>query len=235
MPVLTLKFKDTNVKDFILEAGDSLTVGRLDSNDVVIENLAVSGHRAKIDSIDNGFLLTDLKSKNGTFVNGNLSTSHWLGHGDTISIGKHTLVFTFKEGEERAEGMPQGLDQTMVMDTSKYREMLAKSTETQAGQTRTAVTVGVLTFLSGAKDEIILTKKLVKIGKDSACDIVLSGFLMGKVAATISKRPNGYYLSYVGGMTKPKVNGTVVKESILLRDFDKIELGNYTMQLVYKS
>ena len=234
MPVLTLKFKDTTVKDFVLEAGDSLTVGRLNSNDVVIENLAVSGHHAKIDSIDNGFLLTDLKSKNGTFVNGSLATSHWLGHGDTISIGKHTLVFTYREGEKRAPDVPQAMDQTMVMDTSKYREMLAKSTDTRAGLERTTVSVGVLTFLSGGQDEVILTKKLVKIGKDSGCDIVLSGFLMGKVAVTISKRPNGYYLSYVGGMTKPKVNGKVVKETLLLNDFDKIELGNYTMQLVYK-
>ena len=94
MPVLTLKFKDTKINEYRLQEGGNLTIGRRDANNIVIENLAVSGFHAKIDSIDKGYLLTDLKSKNGTFVNGQLVASHWLGHGDTVNIGKHTLVFT---------------------------------------------------------------------------------------------------------------------------------------------
>jgi pSer/pThr/pTyr-binding forkhead associated (FHA) protein len=235
MPVLTLKFKDTKVKDFHLERGDNLTIGRLSSNNVVIENLAVSSHHAKIDSVDNGFLLTDLKSKNGTFVNGKLTTSHWLGHGDTINIGKHTLVFTFQEGEERTSGPARGMDQTMVMDTDKYKEMMAKSASTQAAQARKKAAVGVLSFLAGGEGEFLLNKKLTKIGKDSSCDIVVGGLMMGKVAATISMRPKGYYLSYVGGLTKPKVNDQVIKESVQLNEFDVIEIGGYKMQIVYRT
>jgi pSer/pThr/pTyr-binding forkhead associated (FHA) protein len=235
MPVLTLKFKDTKVKDFHLEKGDNLTIGRLNSNNIVIENLAVSSHHAKIDSVDNGYLLTDLKSKNGTFVNGKLTTSHWLGHGDTINIGKHTLVFTFQEGEERSSGPVRGMDQTMVMDTGKYKEMMAKSAKTKAAQARKKAAVGVLSFLAGGEGEVLLNKKLTKIGKDGSCDIVLSGLMMGKVAVTISMRPKGYFLSYVGGMTKPKVNDKVIKESIHLNEFDVIELGGYKMQIVYRT
>ena len=95
MPKLTLKFKDTKINEFLLEQGRNITIGRRESNVIVIENLAVSGMHAKIDPIDKGYLLTDLKSKNGTFVNGQLVATHWLGHGDTVSIGKHTLVFTY--------------------------------------------------------------------------------------------------------------------------------------------
>jgi len=235
MPVLTLKFKDTKVKDFPLEKGDNLTIGRLNSNNVVIENLAVSSHHAKIDSVDNGYLLTDLKSKNGTFVNGKLTTSHWLGHGDTINIGKHTLVFSFQEGEERSSGPVRGMDQTMVMDTGKYKEMMAKSAKTQAGQIRKKSAVGVLSFLAGGEGEVLLNKKLTKIGKDKSCDIVIGGLMMGKVAVTISMRPKGYYLSFVGVMTKPKVNDKVIKESIQLNEFDVVELGGYKMQIVYRT
>ena len=207
----------------------------LNSNNIVIENLAVSSHHAKIDSVDNGYLLTDLKSKNGTFVNGKLTTSHWLGHGDTINIGKHTLVFTFQEGEERSSGPVRGMDQTMVMDTGKYKEMMAKSAKTKAAQSRKKAAVGVLSFLAGGEGEVLLNKKLTKIGKDGSCDIVLSGLMMGKVAVTISMRPKGYFLSYVGGMTKPKVNDKVIKESIHLNEFDVIELGGYKMQIVYRT
>ena len=57
---------------------------------------------------------------------------------------------------------------------------------------------------------------------------------MGKTAATISQRPNGYSLSYVEGMTKPKVNGQVVKESVMLNEFDNIEIGSLKMQFFFK-
>jgi len=234
MPVLTLKFKDTKIKEYRLQESGNLTIGRRDANNIVIENLAVSGFHAKIDSIDKGFLLTDLKSKNGTFVNGQLVASHWLGHGDTVNIGKHTLVFTYEDGEERAES-GGNMDKTMVMDTDKYRDMLSKSSSNIAGQARQEDSTGVLSFLSGDQKEFEIKKKLVKIGKDGSSDIVIGGLMTGKTAATISKRPKGYYLSYVSGITKPKVNSVVVKESVLLKEFDTIEIGPLKAQFIFKS
>ena len=235
MPKLTLKFKDTKISDFLLEEGRNITIGRRESNDIVIENLAVSGMHAKVDSIDKGYLLTDLKSKNGTFVNGQLVATHWLGHGDTVSIGKHTLVFTYVEGEERVSTGSGNMDKTMVMDTEKYRDMLSKSSGNVAATIRKKESKGVLSFLSGGDGEFEIKKKLIKIGKDTANDIVIKGLMIGKTAATISKRPKGYYLSYVGGMAKPKVNDAAVKESVLLNEFDIIELGPVKMQFIYKS
>ena len=234
MPVLILKFKETKINEYRLQEGGNLTIGRRDANNIVIENLAVSGFHAKIDSIDKGFLLTDLKSKNGTFVNGQLVASHWLGHGDTVNIGKHTLVFSYEEGEERSSS-GGSMDQTMVMDTDKYRDMLSKSSTNVAGQVRQSELVGMLSFLAGNLKEYEIKKKLVKIGKDGSSDIVIGGLMTGKTAATISKRPKGYYLSYVGGMIKPKVNSAVVKESVLLKEFDMIEIGSLKAQFVFKS
>ncbi len=100
MPTLTLTFKDNTIATYRIEAGQSITIGRKASNDVPIENLAVSGHHAKIDSVGEGFLLTDLQSKNGSFVNQELVSSHWLKEGDSILIGKHTLIFTYDEDEK---------------------------------------------------------------------------------------------------------------------------------------
>lgn len=235
MPKLILKFKDTKIKDYLIDQGSNITIGRRESNDIVIENLAVSGMHAKIDAIDKGFLLTDLKSKNGTFINGQLIATHWLGHGDTVSIGKHTLVFAYVEGEERPAANANGMDKTMVMDTDKYRDMLSKSSGNAAATIRKKEFMGVLSFLAGGDGELEVKKKLIKIGKDASCDIVVKGLLMGKTAVTISKRPKGYYLSYVGGMAKPKVNDVAVRESILLNEFDIIELGSIKMQFIYKN
>jgi hypothetical protein len=57
---------------------------------------------------------------------------------------------------------------------------------------------------------------------------------MGATAATISRRPSGYTMSFTGGVTKLKVNGVVVKDSVLLKDFDTVELGSYKFQFYKK-
>ena len=90
--------------------------------------------------------------------------------------------------------------------------------------------VGILAYLAGGQGEIKLTGKITKIGKDSSSDIVVKGMLIGGTAATISKRPDGFYLSYVGGLSKPKVNEKTVKQSILLNDLDIIYLGSTKLQ-----
>ena len=76
MPKISLKFKGNILADYHLPQGCSLKIGRKSDNDVVIENLAVSSHHAKIDSVGDGFVFIDLKSKNGSFVNSELVTSH---------------------------------------------------------------------------------------------------------------------------------------------------------------
>ncbi|MFC1858933.1 FHA domain-containing protein [Thermodesulfobacteriota bacterium] len=238
MPTLTLKFKDNVVGEYRLGKGDGLSIGRLEDNDVVIENLAVSGHHAKVDAVGEGFLLTDLQSKNGSFVNDQLVTSHWLKEGDNILIGKHILSFGYAEGEEKPEDAGGGMDQTMVMDTNKYRDMLDQALqESGTGDAKMVKgePVGVLTYLGGGEGEIELVKKLIKIGKKADSDIVVKGLTVGGIAATISKRPNGYSLSYNEGLSKPKVNGEAVKESVMLKEFDVIELGSAKLQFVLKT
>ncbi|MGD9121933.1 MAG: FHA domain-containing protein, partial [Desulfobacterales bacterium] len=95
MPKITLKFKDNVLADYHLPPGCSLKIGRRKDNDIVIDNLAVSSHHGKIDSAGDGFVYIDLKSKNGSFINQQLVSSHWLQDGDVIYIGKHSLTFAY--------------------------------------------------------------------------------------------------------------------------------------------
>lgn len=233
MPTLTLKFKENELGKYVIRKGKSLNIGRLNSNDIVIDNLAVSGIHAKIDSVGDGYLFTDLKSKNGSFVNNQLVISHWLRDGDVIRIGKHNLVFAYEKGEPQFDPRTAGLDQTMVMDTSKYQEMAYKRDQGSPGEEQGDTASASLAFLGGGEGETKLSKKLIKIGKSRSCDIIISGVTAGRTAATISKRPNGYYLSFVGGLAKPKVNGETVKESCKLKEFDIIEIGSAKMQLIF--
>jgi pSer/pThr/pTyr-binding forkhead associated (FHA) protein len=233
MPILTLKFKDTDIGDYQLQKGLSLTIGRRQNNDVVIENLAVSGHHAKIDSVGDGFVLIDLQSKNGSFVNEKIINTHWLKDGDVINIGKHSLAFQYTEDEQVPDNGSDEIDKTMVMDTSQYRSMVENNKpeipkplvrEDNIG------TSGGLAFLAGGEGKIKLSKSILKIGKHPKSDIVIKGLWVGQTAATISRRPDGFYLSYVGGISKPKINDKIIKQSIILNDLDIIEIGATKMQ-----
>jgi len=232
MATLILMFNKQVIKEYPL-LKDSVSIGRQHDNTVVIDNLAVSGYHARIDMAGSAYILTDLQSTNGTFVNDEKIVSQKLAHGDNIAIGKHVLLFLATE-QVKETGKKASLNKTMVLDTMKQRKLLAK--QQSAPSTPTAPEkVGVISFIDGSDlGEIELNKKLTKIGKADTSEIKLAGMLMGATAATISRRPSGYVISFAGGMTKLKVNGQIVKESAPLHDFDTIELGSYRFQFYQK-
>ena len=104
MPNFILRFKGNVLEEYPVKTGETITIGRKDSNDIVIDNLAVSGMHARVDSVSATFILTDLESTNGTFVNGALISSHTLRNNDVILIGKHELVFDKSDIETNTAG-----------------------------------------------------------------------------------------------------------------------------------
>ena len=235
MARLILTFNKQVIKEFPFLKG-SVTMGRLDDNTIVIDNLAVSGYHARIDKTGDDFILTDLQSTNGTFVNDKKVTSHKLTHGDNIVIGKHVILFvaTEKGKVDGVDPAKMDLDKTMMLDTAKQRELLSKQ-KAAPKPAQAAEKIGVITSIDGSDmGEFELSKKLTKIGKADTSEIKLSGMLMGATAATISRRPSGYTIAYAGGMSKLKVNGDVVKDSVSLKDFDTIEVGSFKFQFYQK-
>ena len=229
MARLILMFNKQVVKEYPLMK-ESVTIGRNEENTIQINNLAVSGYHARIDIAGNDFILTDLQSTNGTFINDKRVVSHKLSHGDNIIVGKHVILFvgTGADAGEAKPAAPKGdLDKTMMLDTAKQKELLSKQKEsTQV--TELSGKIGVISFIEGTEGEVELKKKLTKIGKADTSEIQLSGLFMPATAATISRRPSGYVITTMGG--KIKVNGELLKESVALKDFDTIEVGKYKFQ-----
>ena len=87
-----------------------------------------------------------------------------------------------------------------------------------------------MTFLNGGDGKIKLGKTITKIGKHRDSDIIVKGFMVGRTSATISQRPDGFYLSYVSGMAKPKVKDKTVKQATILNDLDIIDIGSTKLQ-----
>jgi len=210
---------------------DSMTIGRDEVNEIVIDNLAVSGHHARIDITGDIYILTDLQSTNGTFVNDKKITSHKLQHKDKITIGKHLLFFAMSK-QEQAKAKAGELEKTMILDTTQQKELLDKQAEKKAMDVSAQKEkIGVISFINGSSEgEIQLTKKLTKIGKAETSEMRLGGLFMPPTAATISRRPNGYAITSTTGKTKVKVNNKVIKESYYLKDFDTVEIGSYKFQ-----
>lgn len=255
MPAITLKLKNKSVETYQLQKGESLTIGRRDDNDVVIDDPSVSGHHAKIDALGDRWVLIDLKSKNGSFVNEQLVDSHWLKDGDVIAIGGHSLVLDFAEDELLPTKHKDDFDETQVMSSTAHHRMMAKSKPNKSisavkfwdkshsggsvrgiepppvkRKSKTQEASGALTFLDGGYGQVKLTRKITTIGKDPTSDIVVKGMLVDPTTATIRREPDGCYLNYISGLTKPKVNEKPVTESILLKDLDIIEIASVRLQ-----
>jgi len=92
MPKILLKYNEKIIKEIKL-SDVVVTIGRKADNDLVIDNLAVSSHHARIARLDDGFVIQDTGSTNGIFLNGEKVAQHALQYGDQIMIGKHFVVF----------------------------------------------------------------------------------------------------------------------------------------------
>ncbi len=222
------------MKRFRFRQGATIDIGRFNDNHIVIENLAVSGHHARIESVGEGYLLTDLKSKNGTLVNGEPISTRWLNHGDTIGIVKHILVFAYTEDELDLGSEAGFADMNIIKDAEAFGQKFADNAGQKIVSETDGNVKGLLVFLHGGQGEIELDKPLTRVGKSTSSDIVIKGLLVGKTAFVIYRKKDGYYLSYVSGIAKPRVNRQIVKDTLLLNDFDTIDIGSAAFQFLKK-
>jgi len=71
-----------------------VTIGRSRDSDIFLPDQWLSRHHAVIEQRDEAFWVSDLRSKNGTLLNGEpVRDSHRLRPGDVITLGEHTLTF----------------------------------------------------------------------------------------------------------------------------------------------
>ncbi len=90
--------------------GDTLVLGRDPRNDIVISHPQVSRRHARISREGNVWLIDDLGSTNGTFLNGRrLTEPRVLTHGDRVTLGE-AVALTFRERITTPEDAPRPLD-----------------------------------------------------------------------------------------------------------------------------
>lgn len=124
MPTITVRFKDVKIKEYQIVVGQTCTIGRKHSNDIVIDHPTVSGSHALVESLSTAFILRDLGSTNGTYINNEKVTLHHLRHNDEIIIGNHKLVFDLSD---IMKGKPAIVDDYEVDKTRIFTPTTARS------------------------------------------------------------------------------------------------------------
>ncbi|MCF8045496.1 MAG: FHA domain-containing protein [Desulfarculaceae bacterium] len=235
---LLLVFEGEVQKELTLSKGQGVNIGRKSTNEIVIDNATVSGKHAEVQCLEKGILLTDLDSKNGTFVNRTrIHDAYWLQKGDVVAIGKHQIVVP-KDQKDRSEPveLDSDTDKTIILDTRNYNSAAKKKAAEQSESVgaRDAME-GILYFIAGGNGEVRLDRNIVQIGKDGGNDIEVKGWAVGATAFTIARRPDGYYLNYIKSLAKPRVNNKKVKSSVKLNNFDRIKLGGTVLEFHCKA
>jgi hypothetical protein len=209
---------------------DKTTLGRRPYNDIVIDNLAVSGEHAVLQMVGNDVFIEDLNSTNGTYINGKAVKKQLLAHNDTVEIGKYKIKYL---GDESSE-----YEKTMILrpgaqsgagGVAAAHGLLgggANSAFGGLGPTAPAVQApspASIRVLNGAASgrEVVLTKVVTTVGKP------------GVQVASITRRPGGFVFAHVEGASRPSVNGVpLTGDSVPLRNGDVIELAGTQMQFV---
>ncbi len=245
MAKLILKFEAAVLKEIPLQK-NTLTFGRAPGNDVVIDNLAVSGHHARLVLDQDHYMIEDMSSLNGTFLNNQRIRRSALKDGDEILIGKHTLVYRDEGGVpvaaapavEKTQEIKAAAEETLVLDTKKRRDFLAKATSiaTEGASPATKEKIGCLTVIAGKTDqrEYILTSKLCVIGKSEMASVKLKGWFAPKVAAIINRREGRYDISPSEKAGATRINSQVLAASRELQEGDTIQIGGVQMQFYFR-
>jgi pSer/pThr/pTyr-binding forkhead associated (FHA) protein len=121
---IELKFKDSVLKTIVLDK-EVISIGRHSDNDIHIDSLSVSSQHARIVKFHKKYIIEDLDSTNGTYLNKKRISKEKLADNDVITIGKHALITSFKTGDKDSIATDI-VDATMKLTTEEHISMLKK-------------------------------------------------------------------------------------------------------------
>ncbi len=213
MPRLIVSIDSVVIKEVQLTKART-TLGRRPYNDIVIDNLAVSGEHAVLHMTGNDVAIEDLGSTNGTYVNTKAIQRQTLHDGDVVEVAKYIIRFHQKAEGDNFEKTTYAKPGTLPPPAS------APSPTTAASPVAAAPLSACIRVLSGtaAGREVALLKVVTIIGKP------------GVAVASITKRHGGHVLVHVEGDDMPLLNGTPIEVDAPLHHGDRITLAGTEMQ-----
>ncbi len=232
MVKLQLQFQGATIKEYAVTKSE-ISIGRLPDNDIVIDYPAVSGHHCKITLVGDNYVIEDLNSTNGVFLNANKTLKSDLKNNDVVSIVKHAIKFIDERPAKDQTAAPAparskfSAEATMMISPEKQQALAAQAAN--AAQKKPAV----LRVVKGAVDkmEYELAARSTYIGKSNSVQIKIKGTgLFGSApenAAMVANSSEGYFLIAVKE-GYPKLNGRAVTQKEALSNGDTLQVGGTT-------
>lgn len=251
---LILSMDGAVLKEYVLNK-ERMTIGRKAHNDVVIDNLAVSGEHAAIVTILNDSFLEDLDSTNGVMVNGAQVKKHFLQNNDVIEIGKYKLKYL---NDQPSQTSAADFERTMVLRAppagggaaaKKPEAAPVAATQAKPAQAAQLEATGKFAEMSdttaqqpvsgGGGGPAAAVQILTGPNAGKELELVKNLTTLGKPGlqvAVLTRRPNGYFITHVEGATFPVLNGAQLNEHPhQLKDHDIIELAGIKMEFFFKN
>ena len=200
MPQLIASVEGVEIKHVYLQK-DRTTLGRSPDNDIVFDNMVVSGRHCvfELRGLADVYI-EDLHSTNGTYINGQMVKRQRLRDGEVIAIGNFRIQYLASSDRPSTFGETQA----MRLDAA------------ESGKARHAV-FQVLTG-SSAGLEMPVVKAVTTFGKP------------GVSVVAVSHRRDGFFVAHLDGATSPTLNGDPIGEIPLqLSNHDVLELAGNRM------
>ena len=181
---------------------DVITIGRASDNDIVLADVRVSRHHARLTREGNHFRLTDLKSSNGTWINGRRIAEEDIAPGTSFAIGASTLTLSVDGEDTTLSGLKIAAGATMSMDL-----------------------VGDALPLRAQR--LQLDRPVVTLGRDGSCDVVLDSPVVSRLHAQIRKVDADFEVFDLKSTNGTFVNGEPVEIKRRLQPGDEIRIGSF--------
>jgi pSer/pThr/pTyr-binding forkhead associated (FHA) protein len=222
---VTMSFGGKPVKKYTFEQ-DLITIGRDADCEIMIENIGASRRHAQVERTPEGYVLSDLQSHNGTFVNGEKVFHHRLGETDEFFIGKYAFQFEALEpvvaslAETPRQSAPSTSappEMTFRLDRSEIQRIIGLSARGAAPQL-------VQLAPEASKRALQLDKSYYVVGSGLAAEVRIRGLFVPAKAAVLLRTEHGW--RHLAIHPRARVNGKPA-DDVPLQDGDLIEFGRH--------
>lgn len=239
---------DNTIVEFAVN-GEQTIIGRGGRSDIRIKHPGISSEHVLIRTVDGVATLEDLKSTNGTRINGNRVDKFVLRHGDQIEIGRERLMYfaeldnasRFAQPEPEAPFSEPGVSVEMVSTAAEGLASPAPPLVARVVVKAAAASVSVSAPRPAAQKIVSAGSAAATEPKFLASVIMLSGVAAGKrfdldkpvmslgkegkqIIEIERTEPGKWQVVLREGVTPPYVNGDAAHEPILLKSGDIIEM-----------
>jgi ABC-type multidrug transport system ATPase subunit/pSer/pThr/pTyr-binding forkhead associated (FHA) protein len=218
---LILNEETTSPKEFELTRSE-IIIGRDPGIDVTIPSAAVSRRHARLTREGDAYMLEDLGSSNGTYLNGErLTARHLLMSGDKIRFGKAVTLTYFAPIEAQvtavrsAPAIPASVKQTMMGE------------EPKVGLEAVAPPQLSVAIAGGSSITHTLTRPVLTIGRVEENDIVIPSQIVSRQHARLERANGGYKLVVLAEAKNPVLfEGRPLDGSRILHHGDTLRIGS---------